>query len=548
MNNVFIFTPRAELNAKENLSQFIDMCRNKSTVFGQDLPFDEHIWDLSDTIQLRGRTTTVRAIFSSYEAVKADRSEPTMSQDFLPFAKAFFRYRYGLRPTAAWNWRLAALRALDHVLSARDIVVQITSITSEIFDQVRNLIIDNYSQTAAAKILGEVEVLSDFLIENEFVQMRSRWLKNFSRARCIIDRVGVEADRAREEKLPSVDAISAMAHVFHNAAEPDELYVGSTLALLHCVPQRINETVRLKIDCEVEELDSKGKRQYGLRLPGSKGFENTVRWIVPTMADVARRAINNLSKASAEARKVAIWYERNPDQIYLPKALQYLRQQSTLSISEVSAVLYGADVETSAKSWCRSNNIPCMDGQYEFARIEEKVLAKLPKSFPFAQPGLKFSEALFIAHRFELDATLTQFACLVDYISTDQITVRVAGRADRSIRTVFKKFNLTEKNGNPISVRSHQLRHYLNTLAQSNSLSQIDIALWSGRADIRQNSAYDHVTSDALVLKTKNTVLSSNSSIFGGDLNEVKVRVVARRDEATGILRHMAAGTFFAQT
>lgn len=541
MSKVFIFTPRAALNAKENLSQFIDMCRNKSTVFGNDLPFDKPIWDISNTIQVKGRTTTVRVIFSSYTAAKADRPEPTISPNFLPFAQAYFRYKYGLRPTTAWHWRLAALRALDHVLSASETVLDVTSITSDIFDQVRDLIIDGYSQTAAAKILGEVQVLSDFLIENEFVQMKMRWLKNFSRALAFGDRVGAEADRAREEKLPSVEAIEAMAHVFHHACEPDELYVGSTLALLHCVPQRINETVRLRLDCEVEATDSQGIVQYGLKIPGSKGYEDTVRWIVPTMAEVARKAIRNLVNASTAARNIALWYEGNPDKIYLPEHLQYLRDQSSLSLSEVSAVLYGADLERTAKIWCSKNKIPCVGDRYDFAHIEKRIISRMPKVFPYAQPGLKFSEALFIARRFELDATLNAYSCLVDYIATDQISVRIAGRGDRNIRTVFKKFNLTDVNGESITVRSHQLRHYLNTLAQSNSLSQIDIALWSGRVDIRQNSAYDHVTSDALVLKAKNTAVTNNSSIFGGDLNEVKVRVVARREEATGILRHMTA-------
>lgn len=540
MSSVFIFTPRSELSAKENLVQFVEKCRNESTVFGADLPFDEDTWDISDTVQVVGRTKAVRAIFSSYEAAKANRSVPSMSSNFLPFAKAFFRYRFGLRPTTAWSWRLTALRALDHVLSARGMSAQVSSITSELLDEARDLIIGGYTQTAAAKILGELQALSDFLIESEFVQMRSRWLKNFARAREVVDRIGPEADKAREEKLPSVEAIQAMAHVFHNASEPAEFYVGSTLALLHCVPQRINETVRLRVDCEVEAPDANGEVQYGIRLPGSKGFENTARWIVPTMAGVARKAVQNLKQASADARKIAIWYENNPDQIYLPETLQHLRRQSTLSLSEVSAVLYGAPAESNAKNWCTAHKIPCVEGRYEFASIEVNILAKLPKRFPFAQPGLKFSEALFIVRRFELDAKLTPYACLIDYLSSDQIAARI-GASGSVTQTVFSKFGLTENDGSPILVNSHQLRHYLNTLGQANSLSQLDIALWSGRADIRQNSAYDHVTSGALVAKAKNTALSKSSPIFGGDLGEVKVRVVARRDGATGMLRHMTA-------
>ncbi len=40
MAELVLFQPKAELDAFENLREFIDSCRTELTVFGADLPFD----------------------------------------------------------------------------------------------------------------------------------------------------------------------------------------------------------------------------------------------------------------------------------------------------------------------------------------------------------------------------------------------------------------------------------------------------------------------------------------------------------------------------
>ena len=41
-------------------------------------------------------------------------------------------------------------------------------------------------------------------------------------------------------------------------------------------------------------------------------------------------------------------------------------------------------------------------------------------------------------------------------------------------------------------IRTHAFRHYCNTLADRGGLSDLELALWSGRRDVRQNAAYKH--------------------------------------------------------
>jgi hypothetical protein len=94
---------------------------------------------------------------------------------------------------------------------------------------------------------------------------------------------------------------------------------------------------------------------------------------------------------------------------------------------------------------------------------------------------------------------------------------------------LFERFGHVEKDGSPIRVRSHQLRHYLNTLAQAGGLSQLDIALWSGRANIHQNAVYDHVSDrDALAILDDNT--RGNKHVLPS-LTDKRRAVLIKRDE-----------------
>ncbi len=535
MPEIVYFKSRAQLNAKQNLAEFVRLCRDDLTVFGVDLPFDTNVWDITKYTTKKGRSKTTRIIFSNESKLKARPDTSTMPADFLPFAKAYFRYSYGLNPTTAWSKRLAALRALGRTLYEEGHGGDVTAVSHDILTETCNHIIRKYSKAVAPMNAGALEDISDFLVANELAEMSTRWATPIRRNSDDTWRVGKTADDARERKMPSAAAIEAMAYAFRNASHPLEIYIGSALALLHCAPQRINETVRLKIDCEVEGKDAEGRSQYGLRWSGSKGFEDGIKWILPSMVEVALLAIKRLREATQEARRIAAWYEANPTKIYLPAHLEHLRQKSWIDQSEASLVLYGDENPLISIHWCYKNQIPRQSGKVLFTELQEKVLQRMPKEFPWAQPDLKFSEALFIVRRFELDSTLRTYTCLVDYLSYDQISSRL-GRPSSSASSIFQQFGLTEDDGTPISLTTHQVRHYLNTLAQSNNVAQIDIAMWSGRADISQNSAYDHTTPDQILSNARDLAVTSNSSLFGGNLDIPKPRVVATRN-TTGVLR-----------
>ena len=69
MSDVVLFTPLAEKTAQENLDAFIGLCKSKLAVFGKDLPFDDIVWDITDTVQDRGKRSRKRIYFSSWDTV-----------------------------------------------------------------------------------------------------------------------------------------------------------------------------------------------------------------------------------------------------------------------------------------------------------------------------------------------------------------------------------------------------------------------------------------------------------------------------------------------
>ena len=95
--------------------------------------------------------------------------------------------------------------------------------------------------------------------------------------------------------------------------------------------------------------------------------------------------------------------------------------------------------------------------------------------------------------------------------------------------SIFTRLGFDEPGGSHIKVTTHQFRHYLNTLAQAGGMSRLDIAKWSGRKDIRQNAAYDHVTPDQMLQKIRDAI--GDESLMFGPLAEIPKKTLIPRDE-----------------
>ncbi|MGE5546441.1 MAG: hypothetical protein ACM33T_06065 [Solirubrobacterales bacterium] len=155
----------------------------------------------------------------------------------------------------------------------------------------------------------------------------------------------------------------------------------------------------------------------------------------------------------------------------------------------------------------------------------------LPKDFPFmdVENALPFSKALLVVRPNEMHGQRGTIPCMIEPITTEQINDGLGARVSHGFPSMFSRLGFTEPNGAPIRMTSHQFRHWLNTLAHRGGLSQLDIAKWSGRKDVRQNQAYDHMTSDELLAMVR--TLSDDDERLFGSLAELTSKAPMSRDE-----------------
>lgn len=534
MSDLILFKPRAELDASENLRGFIDSCRNELTVFGADLPFDENVWDITDSINLKGRgNKRHRLVFSNLDTVN-DKVPAPMAEPFLSFAKAYFRYMQGFRPIAGTGPRLVALRALEAALRANGGDVDPVRADTLAFNRAAQMIVEKYTEAAAYRMGGQLEMLADFLADNKLTTIPTRW-RNFIKRPGDAVRVGKEFDERRKEKMPSQAALDALPQIFRNAVEPIDVIVSSAAAMMCASPDRISELLSLPFDCEVRQKNTKtGEVAYGLRWWPAKGADPMIKWVVPSMASVVQEAIGEIRKVTDEARRIAKWYEDHPGKVYLVGELEYLRGQEWVSMQELADIL-GVKGKNSANAWCKTNRISGVKKEggifARFADVEKAVVGTLPRGFPLLneETGCKYSEALFVVRVNQLHAQRGTYNCLIEPITIDQINTGLGGRTEHGFASIFSRFGFIEPDGSPINISTHQFRHYLNTLAQAGGLSQLDIAKWSGRKDIRQNAAYDHVTPGQMVQNIRDAI--GNDSTMFGPLAELSKKTLIPRDE-----------------
>ncbi len=535
MTNIVQFVPRAGVSAQENNEAFRTFCKSELSVFGHDLPFDENVWDVTLALELKSKNHAQRLVFSTFASVN-DRDVQAMAEPFLSFAKGYMRYQHSMRPTKSVGTRLSALRALEAALVENEMSAAPWLVTSDVLNRAAKLIREKFTAAVAYRTGSQLEMLSEFLSDKQLTAVPVQWVSPLQRPADSV-RVGEEFDKRRQEKLPSPAALHAIATAFRLVTEPVDILVCSAAAMLCSAPDRINELLDLDLQCEVtQEVPSTGADAYGLRWFPSKGAAPMVKWVLGSMADVVKMALVKIRPVTEPARQIARWYQKYPGKIFLLPQFEYLRKSERLTIAEIKDVLFASPVtDIAIRTWCKTEGIVLTrkDGQTtaSFDDIQKAVIAMLPTGFPVANKrnGLKFSDALFLVQKNLMHPGRPTYRCAIDKLEQGDVYNRLGARSSTGIRSIFDRFGLTEDDGSPIVLSTHQFRHYLNTLAQTGGLSQLDIAKWSGRANLSQNAAYDHQSSRDVLALVRQAIGDEERMV--GPLSRLAGMPLTRRDE-----------------
>lgn len=539
MDNVYVFMPQAAHNARQRVEAYIEHCRTKLTAFGKELPFDLNHWDITNYVSLIGKRKSLHVNYfkKSPVGVHWSKERRPMDDPLRSFAKAYVRDNQQRRPTEGVSKRIDIFRLLELAYLEQGVAANIWELNSTLLNRAIQMAAERYDESSLSFYSGEYETLLLFLNQKGMLVTPFTWrvpVRRRGKGTRKAIQVGEEADRRREDNLPSPEAITGLGIIFQNEQDSDGVIItAATGALLFCANARIGEVVTLPKDSEFHNQGPDDATAYGLRWRPLKGADDMVKWIMPDMVPTAMAAISKIRVLTEEARTVAKWYEKHPDKMYLPKHLEHYRDKERLTLAELGEMLWkerktkGAPpkdtwaatspetykrylLQEAARRWCagsRTNKetgrrlrrpVPILKNGRDkntvaFSDVEKVFLEDLmPPGFPIAEPSRKLTyvNSLFLGLRGQMSDKDPTYWSAIEFIHSDLIRRRLI---ESSTKTIFKRYGIVERDGKMVSLRPHQPRHYLNTMGQANNLSQLDNALWSGRKRVEQNVAYDNV-------------------------------------------------------
>lgn len=493
MANIIQFTPKQNIDAAKNLTEFIRICKEKLTVFGSNLKWEENYWP------------TANITFGNLnQKTRILNSQNIMQQPFLDFAKAYYRYQQGHKPTKA-HIELRALKCIERAFIETNSKPDISYLNFLVLDKAAILVKQFFSPGAAYRIGGEIARLANFVSDKNLIPGKLDWKNPIIRPIDTV-RTGIKARQHREKKLPDENLLNALADIFaRNPTEPRDIFTSSVCAMLLCAPSRISEILALPVDCEVWQTKKDGKKTYGWRFQPGKGGNPCIKWIPDAMISIAQQAISRIRKLTDEARKIAKWHEDKPHLFYRHQNCPNVTEEQPLTAEEAALAL-GIPTkdrnyyltELKRLGFSRKNHI------HSLATLSKWVTNNLPKRFPWfdTERNIKFSEALFCFQAKQLRTYMVTSPIMIwrpipNILNNDLKTREATPGYFRP--SIFDRHNLNISNQQKLKANSHQFRHLLNTMAQRGGLSQTEIARWSGRADIKQNRVYDHMNEFELV-------------------------------------------------
>jgi hypothetical protein len=444
MTDIIHFVPKHDRDAALNANEFVRICKEELSVFGVDLDWDSNYWPIPGV-----------AFGNLDQKTRLLNQNNVMQQPFLSFAKAYFRYQQGHKPTKSLG-EIRALKCIERALMEVKNKADISHLNLIILDQAAILAKKHFSPGMAYHIGREISRLATFLSEKNLIPNTINWKNPINRPIDTV-RTGIKARQQREKKLPNEELLNALADIFAgNPIVPRDIFTSSVCAMLLCAPSRISEILSLPADCEVWQTKKDGSKAYGWRFQPGKGGNPCIKWIPDAMLSIAQEAIVRIRNLTKEARKIAQWYEMHPTR------------------------LYQANTESD------SSNIT------------------LPRDFPWfdKERGIRFSEALFCFQQKQLHIDHPTNPAMIWRPTANTLNDDLRSRESSPgyfPPSIFDRNGFNTNVSQKLKANSHQFRHLLNTMAQRGGLSQTEIARWSGRADIKQNRVYDHMSEFELV-------------------------------------------------
>ncbi len=434
MGDFVQFVPRAERDASENTAEFIRLAKEDLIAFANGGAWERDKWHQSETA----------VVFATKTAPLDSYSFTPLAEPFMQFAKAYVRYRFSHRPVKSLAMMIQALRCVEAGLLAACGRADVGLLSGAVMDVCADKCREFYSSEDVHHKTGlQLQAIFDFLREKALVQSLPVWKSPFKKPVILTEDLGEAGQAHRVAKLPSNEAMLAVADVFAQADDSESKFYSSIFVILMAVPGRVSEVLMLPIDCIQWDKDDAGELQMFLRWNAAKGKGATKKWVVPAMHDVVKEAVRRLVEIGDPARKAAktAFEESGPS----------LGGVSTSDLINEFGGIYWPflDERKTLKVW----DALCLHRENEFSREREI------KENSWRIPG------------------------------SNEVNKRLGAGYRLSL---FDHMNLRYVDGTRITLTSHQLRHWLSTMSERAGMDDYTLAQWAGRATASDNRHYDH--------------------------------------------------------
>jgi hypothetical protein len=509
-NNVInIWEAKYKNDGRKNLEEFVQYVKNELTLY------NDQGWKTDKWKPNKGQTLVFGEQDNAYAPV-----EP-WKNPFMDFAKAFIKQQMTIKETSSAHLWIATLRNLYNVLKEQypDEQPCILNISNKTILAVEEKIRKNNCVAMRKYHLGaKLQAFVLWLRENKIILTLPEYKNPFKKPAHKAEQLGEEGDKWREERCPTMHEMLCLADCFAQAKENIDLYYTSVLVLLCFAPARVNELSGITIH-SLQQDDDGG---WYVVWYGSKGYPDHRKGVPDLLLDIVKEAFRRLEEISEPARKAAKWAYENPDKFYRHEQCttkEGLGEDEPMSESEfahamhITGCLHHTNKEkiNTPVKWI---NKFLEEGNPTYRRLNKLIHDKYEnKDWPNNPKSERpIWENLFLIRENETHQSFKPKLFSWVMPSVDTINNQISPRPNVKMSPLWERFGMVNEDGSPLSMTTHQLRVWLNTHAKIGGVDDWKISQWSGRADIKQNPAYDLRTAEERnLIKTQLMVASYDS-------------------------------------
>ncbi|HTJ77835.1 MAG TPA: hypothetical protein VL357_02470 [Rariglobus sp.] len=454
-----------------------------------------------------------------------------MRQPFLDFARANIRlHAESSSPNITiLRKRMAVLAILEELLIEDTGEANPTGLSVAHFDRAEKQLLAEFAIGTAYKMSGLLADIGATVDRYRIGTQQVRYATRIKRPNDG-DELTPEGQSAGAEKMVSEDALRALAEISCNPDTFQKKLIIRILDLLVCGGFRAGEVLTLPLDCWVEEtndtprVDSSSGASVsncGIRYGAKKNRQLEVKWLPHAAVPLAKRAIADLTELCRPAREMAAWMDVNPGRLfqlhnYAPDTeLTMVAAMETLKVRHEGRVSQFV-TQNQISVTKRGVNLFALVSDLESALRKRYIHESL---FTLTSGKQQFlSESLIVIFENALHAKRGVLEFLPRQLTYSVFSASVCltdGQLNDRLKKGVKRFDIlagkVDSAGNPLRVKSHEFRHWLNTLAANEGVSDLDLAQWMGRHDLRQNEAYKHLKASTRTAIAREMVLDGRA-------------------------------------